>query len=176
MSDAPGATAEGGAVRPYGSGVKQRSQVEMTADEIAAFLAERHTLSIATLNRDGSIHMVAMWYGFLEGEIAFTSKAKAQKVVNLRRNPAITVMVEEGDEYDELVGVSIQGTAEIVEDPERMHAAGVSVFERHTGPYVEERNRKHVDSLLYKRVVIKVLPDRIVSWDHRKLSSDRRAP
>jgi len=169
MSDAPGATAEGGAVRPYGSGVKQRSQVEMTAEEIAAFLAERHTLSIATLNRDGSIHMVAMWYGFLEGEIAFTSKAKAQKVLNLRRNPTITVMAEEGEAYNELVGVQIQGTAEIVEDPERMFAAGISVFERHTAPYDEERNRKHVESLLYKRVVIKVNPIKVASWDHRKL-------
>jgi PPOX class probable F420-dependent enzyme len=156
-------------VRPYGGGVKQRNQVAMSDDEVAAFLAERHTLSIATLNRDGSIHMVAMWYGFLEGAIAFTSKAKAQKVVNLRRNPAITVMAEEGAAYDELVGVSIQGTAEIVEDPERMHAAGVSVFERHTGPYDETRNRKHVEALLHKRVVIKVVPDKVVSWDHRKL-------
>ena len=82
--------------------------------------------------------MVAMWYGFLEGEIAFTSKAKAQKVLNLRRNPTITVMAEEGEAYNELVGVQIQGAAEIVEDPERMFAAGISVFERHTTPYDEE--------------------------------------
>ena len=78
-------------------------------EEIDAFIAEKHTLSIATLNRDGSIHMVAMWYGFLEGEIAFTSKAKAQKVLNLRRNPNITVMAEEGEAYNELVGVSDPG-------------------------------------------------------------------
>jgi PPOX class probable F420-dependent enzyme len=155
--------------RPYGSGTKQRNQVAMSPEEIAAFIAEKHTLSIASLNRDGSIHMVAMWYGFLEGEIAFTSKAKAQKVLNLRRNPTITVMAEEGEAYNELVGVQIQGTAEIVEDPERMFAAGISVFERHTAPYDEERNRKHVESLLYKRVVIKVNPVKTVSWDHRKL-------
>ncbi len=155
--------------RPYGSGTKQRNQVAMSPEEIADFIAEKHTLSIATLNRDGSIHMVAMWYGFLEGEIAFTSKAKAQKVLNLRRNPNITVMAEEGEAYNELVGVQIQGTAEIVEDPERMFAAGISVFERHTAPYDEERNHKHVDSLLYKRVVIKVNPIKIASWDHRKL-------
>ena len=155
--------------RPYGSGTKQRNQVAMSSEEIADFIAEKHTLSIATFNRDGSIHMVAMWYGFLEGEIAFTSKAKAQKVLNLRRNPNITVMAEEGEAYNELVGVQIQGTAEIVEDPERMFAAGISVFERHTAPYDEERNHKHVDSLLYKRVVIKVNPVKIASWDHRKL-------
>jgi PPOX class probable F420-dependent enzyme len=155
--------------RPYGSGTKQRNQVAMSPEEIDAFIAEKHTLSIASLNRDGSIHMVAMWYGFLEGEIAFTSKAKAQKVLNLRRNPNITVMAEEGEAYNDLIGVSIQGTAEIVEDPERMFAAGVSVFERHTAPYDDARNRQHVESLLYKRVVIKVNPIKIASWDHRKL-------
>jgi len=155
--------------RPYGSGSKQRNQVAMTPEEIDAFVAEKHTLSIATLNRDGSIHMVAMWYGFLEGEIAFTSKAKAQKVLNLRRNANITVMAEEGEAYNELIGVQIQGTAEIVEDPERMFAAGISVFERHTAPYDDARNRKHVESLLYKRVVIKVNPIKVASWDHRKL-------
>jgi PPOX class probable F420-dependent enzyme len=160
--------AEARPARPYGSGVKQRNQVAMSDEEIAAFIADKHTLSIATLNRDGSIHMVAMWYGFLEGEIAFTSKAKAQKVLNLRRNPTITVMAEEGEAYNELVGVQIQGTAEIVEDPERMFQAGVSVFERHTAPYTEAR-RKNVESLLYKRVVIKVNPTKIASWDHRKL-------
>jgi len=157
------------APRPYGSGTNQRNQVAMTPEEIDAFIAERHTLSIATLNRDGSIHMVAMWYGFLEGEIAFTSKVKAQKVLNLRRDPSITVMAEEGEAYNELVGVSIRGTAEIVEDPERMFAAGVSVFERHTAPYDDARNRKHVESLLFKRVVIKVTPIKVASWDHRKL-------
>ena len=155
--------------RPYGGGTKQRNQVAMSPEEIDAFIAEKHTLSIATLNRDGSIHMVAMWYGFLEGEIAFTSKAKAQKVLNLRRNPNITVMAEEGEAYNELIGVQIQGTAEIVEDPERMFAAGVSVFERHTAPYEDARNRTHVESLLSKRVVIKVNPIKIASWDHRKL-------
>ena len=65
--------------------------------------------------------------------------------------------------------MQIQGTAEIVEDPERMFAAGISVFERHTAPYDEERNHKHVDSLLYKRVRHQGEPVKIASWDHRKL-------
>jgi PPOX class probable F420-dependent enzyme len=156
------------ATRPYGSGVNQRAQVAMTAEEIDAFLAERHTMSMATLNGDGSIHMVAMWYGFLEGEVAFETKAKSQKAVNVRRNPAITVMVEEGDSYDALRGVQIRGTAEVVDDPDRMFELGISVYERHVGPYSEDR-RKYVEAMLNKRVVIKVHPERVASWDHRKL-------
>jgi PPOX class probable F420-dependent enzyme len=156
------------ASRPYGSGVNQRAQIQMTAEEVDAFLAEKHTMSMATLNRDGSIHLVAMWYGFLEGEVAFETKAKSQKAVNVRRDPSITVMVEVGDTYEELRGVQIQGTAEVVDDPERMFHLGISVYERHVGPY-DEAKRKYVEAMLNKRVVIKVHPERVASWDHRKL-------
>jgi PPOX class probable F420-dependent enzyme len=156
------------AQRPYGSGVNQRAQIQMSADEIDAFLAEKHTMSMATVNGDGSIHLVAMWYGFLEGEVAFETKAKSQKAVNVRRNPAITVMVEAGDTYEELIGVQIQGRAEVVDDPERTFQLGISVYERHVGPYSEDR-RKYVEAMLNKRVVIKVHPQRVASWDHRKL-------
>ena len=97
-----------------GHGTNQRSQIVMTQEEIDELLSGRHSMTICTLRPDGSVHAVAMWYGFLEGCIALESKAKAQKVVNLRRDPRITVLVEDGEYYDELRGVSIEGTAEIV--------------------------------------------------------------
>src|SRR6187399_2348414 len=121
-----------------GHGVKQRSLVAMTPAEVDAFLAEDHSMSMATLNADGSIHSVAMWYGFLEGAVAIESKAKAQKVVNLRRNPTMTMLVEDGETYEELRGVSLVGKAEIVEEPDRVWDLGVSVFSRYNAPYTEE--------------------------------------
>jgi PPOX class probable F420-dependent enzyme len=153
---------------PMGRGVKQRDQIRMTDAEIDEFLSATRTMSLASLNPDGTIHMVAMWYGFLDGEVAFETKKKSQKVQNLRRNPTITCMVEDGMDYNELRGVQIVGTAEIVDDPERMFALGVSVFERHVGPFTEEM-RGAVDMMLHNRVVIKVHPEKVVSWDHRKL-------
>lgn len=153
---------------PMGHGVNQRSTVAMTQEEIDEFLSGRRTMSMATINGDGTIHMIAMWYGFLEGCLAIESKAKAQKVVNLRRNPTITVMVEDGDTYDQLRGVQIQGTAEIIEDPERMFTAGISVFERYNAPYTEEM-KPFVEMMLHKRVVVKIHPVKVASWDHRKL-------
>ena len=50
-----------------------------------------------------------MWYAVLDGEIWFETKAKSQKAVNLRRDPTITVMIEDGQTYDTLRGVSIDG-------------------------------------------------------------------
>ena len=162
------ATEGGGAAAEMGKGVKQRARIQMSDAEIDEFLPDKHTMSIATLNADGTIHMVAMWYGFLEGEIAFESKAKSQKVANLRRNPTITCMVEDGTTYNELRGVQIVGTAEIVEDRERMLEMGKSLFERHVGPYTDDM-LPAVEMMLNKRVGIKVNPVHVACWDHTKL-------
>jgi PPOX class probable F420-dependent enzyme len=141
----------------------------MTDDEVEEFLHGRHSMSMATINHDGSIHVVAMWYGFLEGSIAIETKTKSQKVQNLRRDPRLTCMVEDGDRYEELRGVELVGKAEIVEERERIWELGVSVFERYQGPYNDDM-KPFVEAMLNKRVVVKLLVDRVVSWDHRKLS------
>ncbi|GLZ05666.1 PPOX class F420-dependent enzyme [Actinomadura sp. NBRC 104412] len=150
------------------AGVNQRAQIRMTDAEVEEFLAGRHTMSVATIGPDGSIHLVAMWYGFLDGCVAFETKAKSQKVVNLRRDPRMTVLVEDGDSYERLRGVELVGRAEIIEDPDRLWEVGVSVFSRYQGPYTEEM-RPFVEAMIRKRVAVKLHVERTVSWDHRKL-------
>jgi PPOX class probable F420-dependent enzyme len=150
-------------------GVKQRDLIKMTQEEIDEFLQGRHSMSIATINHDGTIHVVAMWYGFVEGAIAIETKAKSQKVLNLRRNPQMTVLVEDGEKYEELRGVELVGRGEIIDDPERMFQLGISVFERYQGGKYTEEMRPFVEVMLNKRVVVKLHVDRVVSWDHRKL-------
>jgi PPOX class probable F420-dependent enzyme len=151
-----------------GHGVNQRDLIKMTPEEVDAFLRERRSMTMSTIAPDGSIHSVAMWYGFLEGAVAFETKAKAQKVQNLRRDPRLTCLVEAGDTYDELRGVSLVGTGEIIDDPDRMWELGVSVFERYNAPYTDEM-KPFVETMLRKRVVVKLHVDKTVTWDHRKL-------
>jgi len=160
---------------PMGHGKNQRDQIKMSQAEVDEYLLGRRSMTMSTLNPNGTIHSVAMWYGFLEGAIAFETKAKSQKVKNLRRNPNITCLVEDGDYYEELRGVSIVGTAEIVEDPDRIWELGVSVFGRYSAPYTEEM-RPFVEVMLRNRVVVKVTPDRVVTWDHHKLGMPSTRP
>ena len=152
-----------------GHGVNQRDLIKMTADEVDALLHERMSMTMSTISPDGSIHSVAMWYGFLEGAVAFETKAKSQKVRNLRRDPRLTCLVETGETYDELRGVSLVGTGEIIDNPARMWELGVSVFERYNAPYTEEM-KPFVEVMLNKRVVVKLHVDKTVTWDHRKLA------
>jgi PPOX class probable F420-dependent enzyme len=151
-----------------GHGVKQRDVVKMTPEEVDAFIHERRPMTMCTINHDGSIHAVAMWYGFVDGTIAIETKAKAQKAINLGRDSRITCLFEDGDYYEELRGVELVGRAEIIEDPEKMFELGVDLFTRYYGEYTEDL-RPFVETMLHKRIVAKVNVERTVSWDHRKL-------
>ena len=145
---------------------RQRQQIRH--GEIADFLDRQRTATIATLGPNGMPHLVAMWYGILDGEIWLETKLKSQKAVNLRRDPRFTFMIEDGDTYDTLRGVSFEGTAEIVDDPDSNFRVGVSVWERYTAPYTDEM-KPAVDMMLNKRVGVRLRPARTRSWDHRKL-------
>ena len=152
-------------------GTNQRAQITMTDDEVAAFVERSRTASMATLGPSGAPHVVAMWYAVLDGQIWFETKSRSQKAQNLRRDPRITCLIEDGLTYDTLRGVSLEGRGEIVEDPDQLWRVGVSVWERYTGPYTEEA-RPLVEFMLQKRVAVRVDVDRVRSWDHRKLGLD----
>jgi PPOX class probable F420-dependent enzyme len=151
-------------------GENQRAQITMTDEEVARFVEQSRTATMATNGPSGIPHLVAMWYGLIDGKVYFETKIKSQKVKNLRRDPKIACMIEAGLTYDQLRGVSIEGIAHIIEDPQdpEFWAAGVSVFERYNAPYTEEM-KPFVEMMLNKRVIVRIDPTRVRSWDHRKL-------
>jgi PPOX class probable F420-dependent enzyme len=150
-------------------GRNEHSKIVMRDDEIVEFIDHSRTATMATLSAGGRPHLIAMWYAVLDGEIWFETKARSQKAVNLRRDPTITVMIEDGHTYDTLRGVSIDGRAEIVDsDPELLLRVGISVWERYTGPYTDDM-KPFVDQMMNNRIAVRVVPSRLRSWDHRKL-------
>ncbi|MBX9640983.1 MAG: PPOX class F420-dependent oxidoreductase, partial [Mycobacteriaceae bacterium] len=149
-------------------GTNQRASIVMTEDEITDFVNNSRTGTLATIGPDGQPHLTAMWYAVVDGEIWLETKAKSQKAVNLKRDPRVSFLLEDGDTYDTLRGVSFEGVAEIVDDPDALHRVGVSVWERYTGPYSDEV-KPLVDQMMNKRVGVRIVSRRSRSWDHRKL-------
>ncbi len=149
-------------------GTNQRAQIVMSESEIADFVNNSRTGTLATIGPDGHPHLTAMWYGVVDGEIWLETKAKSQKAVNLKRDPRVSFMIEDGDTYDTLRGVSFEGVAEIVDEPDAIFRVGVSVWERYTGPYSDDM-KPAVDMMMNKRVAVRIVAQRSRSWDHRKL-------
>ncbi|MDP9183153.1 MAG: PPOX class F420-dependent oxidoreductase [Actinomycetota bacterium] len=149
-------------------GSNQRSAIVLSDEEITQFVAQSRTATMATIGPDGQPHLVAMWYAVIDGQIWVETKAKSQKAVNLRRDERVSVLIESGDTYDTLKGVSFEGHGVIVDDADALWAVGVSIWERYTGPYSEQM-RPFVEVMLNKRVAVRVDVTRTRSWDHRKL-------
>ena len=149
--------------------MSRRDQIKMSQEEIDAFLQAGKTLNVATTSPGNRIHLVAMWYGFFpDGAIGFWTYGKSQKILNLRRDPTMTGLVETGTEYNELRGVELVGKGIVLDDRDDVMAIGASVWERYTGP-VDDAARQAMAVVGAKRVAVRFEVDRIVSWDHTKL-------
>ena len=152
-------------------GTNQRAQITLTDTEIATFIEQSRTATMATIGTNGMPHLVAMWFAVLDGVIWFETKGRSQKAVNLGRDDRVTVLLESGNTYNELKGISLEGRGVVVDDADALWAVGVNLWERYTGPYTEEM-RPFVELMLNKRVAVRVDVDRIRSWDHAKLGMD----
>jgi PPOX class probable F420-dependent enzyme len=149
--------------------MSRRNQITMTDAEIEAFLAEQRVMSVATVGADGRPHVVAMWYGFVDGAPAFWTYGKSQKIVNLRRDPRLTCLIEDGDAYNELRGVELVADAELIEDSERVLDFGVRLTEKYQAITVTDAMKPMIAKNAAKRVVVRLDVKKVVSWDHRKL-------
>jgi PPOX class probable F420-dependent enzyme len=149
-------------------GANQRGDIVLSAEEIQEFLAGSRSMTLATVGPTGQPHLVAMWFAIIDGDICFETKAKSQKAVNLRRNPQVSCLVEDGVTYEELRGVAVEGVAEITDDADLLWRIGVDMFERYYGPYTDDL-KPFVEAMLNKRVAVRLINQRVRSWDHRKL-------
>ncbi len=149
---------------------KRRDLIRMTPEEVDEFLHGRRVMNIATYNHDGTIHLVAMWYGFTaDGRPAFETFRKSQKVQNLKRDNRITALVEAGDTYETLQGVEIVGTAEVSEDPEVLMPIALDVVRRYITLENPDDAQGVAEAMAHNRAAIIINVDRTVSWDHTKL-------
>ncbi len=148
-----------------------REKIRMDAEEIAEFIEEQKSLQVGTINSDGSIHLSTLWFAVVDDLIVFETYTSSQKVVNLERDPRITVLLEDGLEYNNLRGVMIKGVANLVSEPTEVKEIAREVIKRNQPEIPDEMLDDAAASLAVKRTVVTVVPEKVVSWDHRKISS-----
>jgi PPOX class probable F420-dependent enzyme len=148
---------------------KRRDQIAMTDDELRAFIESQKTVQVATINKDGTPHLVPLWFAVVDGKVVLETFTKSQKVVNLDRDPRMTLLFEDGNAYEELRGATIYAEAELVRDVERVHDLHLAVLKRNTD-YSDELLDQVTRSMAHKKTAIVVQPRRTFSWDHRKLA------
>ena len=153
-----------------------RKDISMTDAEVQEFLTSgAKVLQVATIGRDGAPHLAPMWFVVDDGRVVFRSFTKSQKIVNLQRDPRLTVLVETGDTYETLRGVMIKGRAELVDDPDYVLEIYGRLGARYpfAGDTPVELDPDALEAAFGrfapKNTAVVVEPESITSWDHTKL-------
>lgn len=147
----------------------RRASIALTQEEQDAFMRDGWTLQVASNGKHGYPHLVAMWYVVIDGLIQFTTFRKSQKILNLKRDPKITVMLEAGKQYAQLQGLVIEGTAEIIDDAEQTARVMAQVGAKYNGIPAPTETPAAALAVASKRVIVRIHPKDIYSWDHQKL-------
>jgi PPOX class probable F420-dependent enzyme len=145
----------------------RRHEIKMTGGELRAFLREQRVMQCATIGPRGWPHVVGLWYVPDGVELRGWTYAKSQKSRNLERDPRATVEIDDGVEYHELRGVMMECHVEVERDVDRVAEYGLALVDRYAGGAPEAREAFRQQAR--KRVGLRFVPARIVSWDHRKL-------
>lgn len=149
-----------------------RDAVRLTDEELEDFLASNMKVQVATNGPDGHPHLTTLFYVMIDGQMFFWTYGKSQKIQNLRRDPRITCLVEDGTDYFELRGATISGKARLIEDYDQLVDLGGRVATvMANGADLGELGDQIVRQQARKRVGVIVEPEKIASWDHRKMTA-----
>ncbi|HEV7976728.1 pyridoxamine 5'-phosphate oxidase family protein [Amycolatopsis sp.] len=153
--------------------MSRRDQIRMTNDEIQAFFDVQKVINVATIGPNGRPHVAPLWYFVQDGNLQTWTYGSSQKMANLRRLPEATVLIEDGESYETLRGVSLEADVEIIEDTEVVTQMGIALMQRYAGAKpgdpVPDELAAFIGKQAPKRVGLVFKPTKTVTWDHRKL-------
>ena len=149
----------------------RRVEIQLTESEQAELLETERVVVVATFGPRGWPHLMPMWFVTRDGEVWIWTYGKSQKVKNLERDPRATLLIETGTEYTELRGIQIEAEAELVRDQDQIVEFAKELTVRYTEGIDSVQGDAAAGLLKQaaKRVAIRFKPQRVASWDHRKL-------
>jgi len=145
-----------------------RHLIRLTQDEIRAYVERSKTAIVGTINHDGWPHIVPMWYAVIDGLIHMHTYRTSQKVRNLERDPRGSVLIEDGERYNELRGVFMRGRFDVIDDQDLCYRIAMLTARKYMD-LEPEQAEPFVRQQIRKRVALVFHPEKIASWDHRKL-------
>jgi nitroimidazol reductase NimA-like FMN-containing flavoprotein (pyridoxamine 5'-phosphate oxidase superfamily) len=147
----------------------RRDLIRMTDEEMRRFIEEQKSLQVSCMGSDGWPHLTTLWFAVVDQKIVFETYTRSQKILNLQRNPNITVLLEDGLIYEELRGVMIKGNAILESEPEDVEKYAKAVMLRNQPEYGEELLSEAAKQMSFKRTAVIVEPNEVITWDHTKL-------
>ncbi len=153
-------------------------ELALDQEQIDDMLDNDWNIRIATVDANGNVNLTPMWFGWAGGRIYIYGRG--QKVVNLRRNPRCTLLVDRNQKFPELQAIMMRGSARVLETAEDEAAEphleqarrqmGIKYNGGHGAPPVDDPPPMAATAAGRNRRWIVFTPERTVTWDNFKLN------
>lgn len=156
-------------------------KLALTEAQIEELMLDCWNCRIATLGPATRINITPMWFGWTAGKIYIYGRG--QKIVNLRRIPSCTIIVDRNEKFPELQAIMLQGEATVLEDAAaenadpHLSAARLQMGRKYNGghgqPAADDPPPNSASARGSNGRWLVFTPDKQVSWDNFKLASLR---
>jgi len=154
-------------------------ELALSAEQVDELMLGQWNMRVATLGPGSRINLTPMWFGWGGGSVYFYGRG--QKVVNLRRNPSCTVIVDRNELFPELQGIMLQGQARVLEDEAEeardphLDAVRRQMGEKYNGGHGQPKSAEpgpfQATARGRNRRWVVLTPEHVVSWDNFKLDA-----
>ncbi|MCX4232136.1 pyridoxamine 5'-phosphate oxidase family protein [Streptomyces ortus] len=144
-------------------------KIMMTPEELDEFLTTQRTCRVATVSADGAPHVSTLWFVWDGKSLWLYSITRSKRWADLRRDPRVAVVIDAGEEYDQLRGVEVSGSVEFVGEVPR---TGDPCPELDSVERLFARKNFGIDELPHdgRHAWMRLTPEATASWDFRKLA------
>ena len=153
-------------------------KLALSTNQIEEIMLDSWNCRIGTIGPGTRINITPMWFGWAGGKVYIFGRG--QKVVNLRRNPTCTIIVDRNEKFPELQAIMLQGKAILLEDadaegadpdlPTARAQMGIKYNGGHGSAPVEDPPPNNASARGRTGRWIVFTPDSEVSWDNYKLA------
>jgi PPOX class probable F420-dependent enzyme len=142
----------------------------MSQGELEDFLTTQRTCRVATVSADGAPHVSPLWFAWDGTSLWLYSITRSKRWTDLRRDPRLSVVIDAGEDYGELRGVELSGTAEFVGEAPRTGEPDPDLVEVER---IFARKNFGLDDMPHdgRHAWLRLTPTTITSWDFRKMAS-----
>jgi PPOX class probable F420-dependent enzyme len=138
---------------------------------VRELLDSRLIANLATLDSDGAVYLVGMWFLWDGKAVLSPTSRRTRKARNLARDPRATVMVDDSRGGFDLRGVTLVGRADLIDGPKALEL-NRSIHEK----YVTDQGLELEPVRTYLAtddITIRIVPERVSSWDLRSTPQGR---
>ena len=142
-----------------------REQLRLTQTELDELLLGERTLRAGTVGEGGEPHVVPLWFVWHGGAVWVNNLRRSRRSKDIAAGSKAALCVDTGHLYGELRGAVLYGTFEEATEHPGVDGARAAFAGKYWGGFEVPDIRSHV--------WIRLEPDRVVSWDFRKIPAGR---